>query len=175
MYTEKASPVKLYTCSFTQVRSRAPSGARLGVFELLKPHQRVLWMASKWEIYAPLLWDLAARKQVELYGLECSKASRYRRLWKELQEAQTFDVWVLDKLGIRSAEIFFLRSLLRSFSVHVILLEQRSFSFCQEQIEVELSHDAYRLRWSKSKKGLTFSTKPLKAPLLESIQVHGCF
>jgi len=167
-------------CSFTQVLGAEGSGTRRSVLELIPPGKKVVWLASEWRIYAPLLWTLAQKKQLQLLGIECAERKRWRNLWRELYEAKAFEVWVIDHLHLKNAEGFFLKQLLQNLNVQVFVLEDRVHAFCEKRVRIQLQHHEHSLNWQKGalnsggKNNFIPHTQSIPASYLQSIREELC-
>ncbi len=158
-------------CVFTQVLGAEGSGTRRSVLELIPAGQKVIWLASEWRIYAPLLWTLAQKKKLQLLGVECADRKRWRNLWRELFEAKAFDVWVIDHLHLKNAEGFFLKQLLQNLGVQVFVLEDRVHAFCENRVRISLQHHEHSLNWQK---GANPHQVSIPAQYLQAIREQLC-
>lgn len=156
---------------FIQILGQEGSGTRRSCLELIRPSSRVVWLSSQWIIYAPLLWSLAQRKQISLLGVECPDRQRWRVLWRELFEANSFDVWVLDHLHLKNSEGFYLRQLIQKLGLQIYVLEDRVHAFCEKRLRVQLQHHEHQLCWQKGGPPQSFK---IPADYLKNIREELC-
>jgi hypothetical protein len=145
-------PKKVASASFFQILSTESEAASRYVFEHLSKNQRVAWLRSSWEIYAPLLWSWASEKSILLSGIQTPAAQKRRIFWQELYQSQSFEVWVIDQLPLSSAEGFFLRSLVSSSRLQLIFIQRKQLSFCQKRLQIRPSHLHTRVEWLKGER-----------------------
>lgn len=163
--SKSISSFKPFRSQFLQITGEDGSGTRRLCFSFLEAKAKAVWISPEWKIYAPALWKLAQEKEVFLMGVEIPQPLSHRQLFYELHEANVFDFWILDHLRLKASEGFFLHKLLSSSSTQVIILDNHPHSFCQKRLKVFLSHDQYRLQWTK---GGPLSPQYIPAlPLLE--------
>lgn len=134
---------------FLQLTGDDGTGTRRLSFSFLPEKSKVIWISSAWKIYAPALWELAKEKEIFLMGLETPPSLSLRKLFYELYESQVFQAWVLDHLNLNPAEGFFLHKLLAHSNIQVIVLDAYPHSFCQKRLKIFLSHNQYRIQWTK--------------------------
>lgn len=163
--------LKTQKSTFTQLVGREGSGCRRLCFDFIPPESSVLWMTSRWRIYAPLLWKLAEDKKIQVFGLECPRHQKLRSLWHEVYESEAFDVWILENINLRQADGFFLKRLLQHSPVQVLCISPQVFSFCEKRAHIQLSHQNYRIVWTKGKKP---SPQYKPASYLRSLQEDLC-
>ncbi|PIR21719.1 MAG: hypothetical protein COV44_11655 [Deltaproteobacteria bacterium CG11_big_fil_rev_8_21_14_0_20_45_16] len=157
---------------FIQLIGKDGSGCRRVLFSLLpSASKNLVWLSPQWNIDAPLLWQLAHDRGLQLLGVECPERQRYRILWRELYASQSFDVWILDNLKLKEAEVCFLQQLLRHSKICLIFIEAYPLSSCQERIHVQLSHHRYKVWWSK---GGLLKPQYFSADYLELVRTNKC-
>ena len=133
-----------------QIVGGVGSGCRRIAFHFVSPAKQVIWMSPRWDLYAPTLWQLAEDYHInELIGLECSKRSQWRDIFREILQSKAVDAIVLDRLNLRSAEGFFLQKLSRSSTTKVLVIDSQPHSFCTKRLHLSLSHQSFRFFWSK--------------------------
>lgn len=129
----------------------AGSGCHRLAFDFLKPVHRVAWISPRWDLYAPLLWKIAADQSIELVGIECMERKRLRSLLKEIIHSGVFDGLVLDRFSLNAGEGFFLQKLLFPFakSIRTLVIDAKPHSFCLQRARVSLSHQKFRIVWGR--------------------------
>ncbi|MDB5037589.1 MAG: hypothetical protein JWQ35_1117 [Bacteriovoracaceae bacterium] len=142
---------KPHTTKFIQLIGPLGTGCRRLALDFIQPSQAAAWITMNWNLYAPVLWKMAEDHGTHLLGIEYSEKKEFRALCKTLLESQIFDAWILDGLKLTQAEGMFLHKLLRLLPrpQRVLILDAYPHSFCQERIHIHLSHQKYRLTWSK--------------------------
>jgi len=146
---QERSGLKTSRVKFIQLIGDLGSGCRRLAFSFLPAAKTVVWISLRWNLYAPVLWKLAEDQKIQLLGIELQEKKRFRRLCKELRDSQVFDAWILDGLKLSEGEGFFLHQLLRPLSLKVLVLDSKPHSFCHERAHIHLSHQHYRIFWSK--------------------------
>lgn len=147
------------------------SGTRRLALHFVQPAKTVLWMSPRWNLYAPLLWKLAAERGIRLLGVECGDRNRWRMLWREVLDSQVFDGWVLDHLQLNSGEASFLQKMTRAHPLRILSLESKPMMYFQNRAHLHLSHHSYRLQWMK---GGPLTPQYFAAPYLESFAHAPC-
>ncbi len=142
-------PSLLERVEFIQLIGKPGCGSRRLALSLAQPAQNIVWISAHWNLYAPLLWKMAKDMRVQLLGIECPKRKKLRKLCQEILEAQVFDAWILDGFHLNEAEGKFLLNLTRLFPLRILVLDTQPRTFCSKRAHLHLSHDSYRLIWSK--------------------------
>lgn len=143
------SQFKAPKSQFLQIMGEDGSGSRRLAFQFMDSKKKAVWISKEWRLYAPALWELAKEKEIFLMGIENPDSQSYRKLFYELYESNVFDIWILEYLHLNSSEGFFLQKLLKNSSTQIIVLDPYPQSFCQKRLKVFLSHENYRLQWTK--------------------------
>lgn len=170
-YAQNLSSPKKSGSRLIELIGKEGCGSKRIALDFSEKNQKVVWLSSQWNIYAPLLWSIAASKNIQLLGIECPDSKRLRLLWRELFESQVFQLWILDHLKLKTADLFFLHHLISPSNLKVLILEEYPHSFCQERVHISLSHHSYRLQWSK---GGPHEAQYKKAEYLQLIREELC-
>lgn len=145
------SPESVKPLPFVQIKTPVGAGARRLLFEYLPRASQIIWMMPEWRLYAPALWTLAAQKNIQLTGIDLEGQAPRRRfvLWRELAEAQVFDVWVIDSFSLKAADGHYLQRLFRKFSPpQVWILQPEPLGFCRKRAAINMSSHRTWLYWN---------------------------